>query len=153
MQKYTKTLLVLAVLFVARNAHAGYYNSYSDSLSTIVTSSATASGGQGLVTLSTPTTPSTSSSGYYNYISHIHIEMYAVSTLTGGATPVNCTTTNLPTTPVFKFQTAEATGTEQTLDMDFAYPIQANQGFQVVITCPATSNVIWNMVVTYYQGR
>jgi hypothetical protein len=154
--KFLKAGLVSAVLmFLGQSAHANYYNGTngaSRSYPSLIISSASAAGGQAQVILSSPTAASANSSGFYNYITHIHIEMYATGTLTGGATPVVCTTTNLTTTPGIRFQTAEATGTEQVYEMDFASPIQAAQASQVAITCPGTASTIWNIVVTYFQA-
>lgn len=114
-------------------------------------SSVTAAAGIATVTISTPVA-TTYSTGVNTYITHIHIEMYATGTLTGGATPVTCTTTNLPGSPVFKFQTAEATGTDQIIDLDFATPVQAsNSAANTVVSCPSTASVIWNVVVGYFQ--
>ncbi len=117
----------------------------------VVTSSFTLVAGTATVTVSTPTSIGAFSSGYYNYISHIHLEMYATSTLTGGATPVTCTSTNLGGLTL-NLPTAAATGTVYLLDMPFDNAMQATQGSQVIITCPGRPNVIYNLIVAYYQG-
>lgn len=115
-------------------------------------SSVTAAAGIATVTISTPVATAYST-GVNTFVTHIHIEMYATGTLTGGATPVTCTTTNLPGNPVFKFQTAEATGTDQIIDLDFASPLMAtNSALNTVVSCPSTASVIWNIVVNYYQA-
>ncbi len=115
-------------------------------------SSVTAVAGVATVTISTPAA-TTYSTGVQTFITHLHIEMYATGTLTGGATPVTCTTTNIPGNPVFKFQTAEATGTDQIIDLDFATPIQAtNAAANTVVSCPSTASVIWNIMVGYFQA-
>ncbi len=119
----------------------------------LIASSVTAAAGLATVTISTPVATSYST-GLNTYITRIHIEMYAAGTLTGGATPVTCTTTNLPGNPVFKFQTAEATGTDQIIDLPFDIPLQAsNSALNTVVSCPATASVIWNIIVGYYQNN
>ncbi len=116
-------------------------------------SSVTAAAGIATVTISSQVA-TVYSTGLNTYITHLHIEMYATGTLTGGATPVTCTTTNLPGSLVLKFQTAEATGTDQIIDMDFASPVQAsNPAVNTVVSCPSTASVIWNIVVGYYQAQ
>lgn len=117
----------------------------------IVTSSFTATAGTATVTITTPTSVGPYSAGQYTYISHIHIEMYAGATLTGGAIPVTCTTTNLGGT-VFKLPSAAATGTVIVLDMPFDNPIQGLQGSNVAISCPGQPSTIWNVIVNYFQG-
>lgn len=110
------------------------------------------SGAQAQITITTAPGSGYNSTGWYNYLTNIHIEMYAVGTLTGGATPVTCTTTGLPTAVAFKFPTAAATGTNTVTDIQFANPLQGTAGTNVVITCPATASVIWNMQVMYFSG-
>jgi hypothetical protein len=117
----------------------------------VVTSSFTLAAGTATVTASTPTAVGPYSLGYYNYISHIHVEMYATGTLTGGATPVVCTTTNLNSIKIY-LPTAAATGSETVIDMAFDNPIQGTQGSQVTVSCPGQPSVIYNVLLTYYQG-
>ncbi len=114
-------------------------------------SSVSTAAGQASITITTPTSVGPYSSGQYTYISHIHVEMYATGTLTGGATPVTCTTTNLQSLAL-KFPTAAATGTVSVVDMALDNALQGTQGSNVTITCPATASVIWNVVLTYFQG-
>lgn len=119
----------------------------------VVVSSAGTNGTQVTVLLSSPVARSANSSGEYLYVTNMHLEMYAVSTLTGGATPVVCTVTNLPGNLTFKFPTAAATGTMQIVDIQFANPLQATQGAQVTLVCPATTSVIWNNTLAYFQNN
>lgn len=117
-----------------------------------VTSASAGANGSVTVTITTPTATSPFSTGYYNYITNIHIEMYATGTLTGGSSPVKCTTTNLGGLQ-YLFQTAEATGTEQVYDVQYANPLQSTQAAQTVITCPATASVLWNINVAYFVNN
>lgn len=121
-------------------------------LSVITVSSTTAgAGGIGLVVTSTPTAATVYSSGQYVYVTHIHIEMYATSTLTGGATPVTCTSVNISGTPKWLFPTAQATGVSYVIDEDFSNPLQSITANNAInINCPATTNVLWNAFVSYY---
>lgn len=149
-----KFLMLIGFLSVSTYAHAGSTPQPIIIPSSIIVSSVTAgAGGTATVTISTPSAPSTLSAGGYTYISNIHIEMYSTSTLTAVATPVSCTSTGLPTNVTYLFQTAQAAGTEQLLDMQFANPLVSSQATQVTFTCPATSNVKWNLQVAYFQSN
>lgn len=120
---------------------------------TITVSSVTAAAGIATVTISSPSlTSPTYGTGPLTYIAHVRIEMYATATLTGGATPVTCTSTNL-NSRVWKFPTAAATGTTTVFDEDYSYAVQApNSAISTVISCPSTASVIWNVSVSYYYG-
>lgn len=153
MKKY---IAIIGFLFVSSYAFAGGTSMPSPIVvptSSIISSATVAVDGGVTVIVSSPTSGvGPYSTGYYNYITNIHIEMYAAGTLTGGATPNTCTTTNLPNNPTFKFPTASATGTTVVTDMQFANPLQANQASQVTIVCPLATNVMWNVIVGYYQA-
>ncbi len=121
---------------------------------TLTVSSSTAVQTAMNLTVSSPTANvGAYSAGYYSYITHIHLEMYAAGTLTGGATPVVCTTTNLSSALTWRFPTAQATGVQFIVDEQFDNPIQVTQGAQMMISCPATASVIWSGHVAYFQGQ
>lgn len=151
--KYLKTILSLFILgFCYSKAEASNNPQPVTITPSVIVSSVSVSGGQAQVLVTSPTTTSPFSTGYSNYITNIHIEYYAAGTLTGGSTPVTCTTTNLPSGMVLKFPTAEATGTEAVTDMQFANPLQVNSGSQFTLTCPGTASVIWNVEVGYFTA-
>ena len=88
--------------------------------------------------------------GQFHYITFIEIVKYAAAALTGAATPVTVTTTNLPGTPAFTFTTAGAIGTSE---RDIYNPNKAIKAAAVntatTIVCPATTGVIWRVNVWY----
>src|SRR4051812_6094149 len=112
-----KMLFVLSVLFVS--SIKGYCAPIPLPIviqPSISVSSVSISGAQAQILIATPTAQSANSTGNYNYLTSLRIEYYAAATLTGGATPITFTSTNLPGNPVFKFPSAEATGTEAVTD-------------------------------------
>lgn len=91
----------------------------------------------------------------FHYITGIQIQMYAVAALTGGATPVQCTTTNIPNTPVTDFPTAAAIGTMVTSNVfqSSSLPVKSTTvNTNTTVVCPATTNVIWVVTATYYAA-
>lgn len=108
----------------------------------------------GALAVSSATASTSNGFAQFNYITNVHIEMYATGTLTGGATPVTCTSSNIPGNPVWKFPTAAATGTVTITDMQFANALKSTTSNTVTsITCPATASVIWNITLGYYQSN
>lgn len=87
------------------------------------------------------------------YITRIQIIQYAAGALTGGATPVTVTTTNIPGTPTFTFPTAQAIGVNYEQNVEPSKDIEAIlDNTAVTIVCPATTSVIWRVNVWYYNG-
>jgi hypothetical protein len=88
--------------------------------------------------------------GQFHYITLIEIVKYAAAALTGSATPVTVTSTNLPGTPAFTMGTAAAIGTTERI---FFTPNKALKSSVVntatTIVCPATTSVIWRVNVWY----
>lgn len=87
----------------------------------------------------------------FHYIQSIEIIKYAVAALTGVATPIVVTTTNLPGNIAFTFGTAQAIGTtleEDLVGIDTLRSAAVNTATTFV--CPATTNVIWRINVFYY---
>lgn len=122
---------------------------------TQVSSNTAVAGTKMFISVSSPTaTTNLGAANQFNYITDIHIEMYATATVSGGSTPVSCTTTGLPGSPVFLFPTAQAIGTISFYNIDYVSPLRATTaGNAVTITCPATTSILWNGVVNYYQDN
>lgn len=145
-----RLIVILAALFVCKAAQAAVQPvslpfSVSASSTGIASSTIT-------VTVTTPTSSGFYSTGYSNYVSHLRIEQYAAGTLTGGATPLTCTTTNLPGNPTFKFPTAMATGTVSVLDIALDNPLAPSVSGNIAVSCPGATNVIWNILLVYYPA-
>jgi hypothetical protein len=145
--------LVLGLLFSCVGiSHATTTPSPVYLLPSVSISSVAVSGAGATATVPVPGGVGVFSTGYFNYITHIHIEMYAVAALTGGVTPVTCTSTNLQGSMAWKFPTAAAIGTTTIVDEDFASPLTSSTAGAVsTVVCPATANVIWNVVVNFTQ--
>jgi hypothetical protein len=107
------------------------------------------------VTVSTPVAKSAYSAGEYNYITNIHIEAFYGGGIGGvPGTSFQCTTTNLPGSPSFRFPPMITTGTVTTVDMQFANPLRATQASQVTVVCPGSpTSLLWNIIVAYFQSN
>ena len=106
-----------------------------------------------VITISSPTGGGAYSTGYYNYLSDLHVVAYATATVTGTGTPITCTVTGVPNSPAILLETAMAVGTLHPRDFSFSNPVQATQGARIVITCPATGSVLWNIWASYFVGN
>jgi hypothetical protein len=87
----------------------------------------------------------------FHYIQCIEIVKYATAAITGSATPVTVTTTNLPGNIAFTLGTAQAVGTtlvETFPSIDTLRSAVVNTATTIV--CPATTSVIWRVNVLYY---
>lgn len=116
-------------------------------------SSVGVSGGAATLTISTPTSGvGPYSAGYYTYVSHIHIEGYMTASSTASVTPMTCTTTNLQSL-AFNFAMNQSTGTLLVIDMPLDNPIQGTIASNVAVSCPAKAGVLWNLILTYFQGQ
>lgn len=93
-------------------------------------------------------------SGLYQYIDWIRFDHFAAALLTAGTTPVLVTTTNMPGTPTFNFRAdAAPQGTLTEKIVQAGMPIRASAAnTTVVITCPATTNVIWRVTASWRVG-
>lgn len=104
-----------------------------------------ATGTAGTVSIGAP------AAGKFIYITYISIQMYAAAALTGGATPVKATTSNLQGTPTFLFPTALAIGQLWEEKYEGNAPIKATAAATgITFTLPATTNVQWNITVEYF---
>lgn len=120
---------------------------------TVSVSSVSTTGGQAQITITTPTASGAYSAGYYTYFTHIRIEMWPAASLAGSGTLLSCTTTNLNSRQ-FNFDTVVSSGVMVVRDLDLSSaPEPATQGSNVSITCPATTNVRWNVAVNYFQDN
>lgn len=91
--------------------------------------------------------------GLYTYITNIHITKFAGALLIAAATPVLVTTTNINGSPVFSFSAgAEAQGSTQVIDMGYSgNPLRTTTAnTATTIVCPATTSVIWRVLVSYF---
>jgi hypothetical protein len=90
--------------------------------------------------------------GLRNYVTYLAINRFAGALLVAAATPVLVTTTNLPGTLVFSVPAEAALqGTMDRYREDFAFPLASTaQNATTVITCPATTNVIWRVTAGYF---
>lgn len=91
------------------------------------------------------------SSGQFHYIAAIEITKFAVATLTASATPTVVTTTNLPGSLAWTFDTAGAIGTTVQRFNTYEQPLKSSVvNTATTIVCPATTSVIWRVNVHYY---
>jgi len=88
-----------------------------------------------------------------HYISMIEIVAYTTAARTGGVTPVLVTSTNLPGSNVWDFQTAAAVGTSERQVFTPNSPIRSSVvNTNTTIVCPATASIIWRVNVYYFTG-
>lgn len=91
--------------------------------------------------------------GQYHYIAEIQITKYATAAITGTATPVTVTTTNLPGSIAYTFETAQAIGTNSTRNNDYGLPLKSvTANTATTIVCPAVTNSLWRVTVSYYTA-
>lgn len=88
---------------------------------------------------------------YLTYLSMVRVNGTA-SALTASATPVVCTTTNLPGSLAFtRAADALAAGAADHWREDFTFPLMSSlQNTATTIVCPATTGVIWRVTAGYY---
>lgn len=111
----------------------------------------TATGAAGAAVTLTLTAPGAGLRHYLTYLSMTRVNGTAAA-LTASATPVVCTTTNLPGSLAFtRAADALAAGADDKWREDFAYPLMASaQNTATTIVCPATTGVIWRVTAGYY---
>lgn len=93
--------------------------------------------------------------GLRHYVDYIKVVRSPTALLTASATPVLCTTTNLPGAPVFTWgQDAAPQGQDRSQDMDFGGTGLAATaaGTATTIVCPAYTGVIWRVEASYRLG-
>lgn len=98
------------------------------------------------VTLTIPAAPA----GLSVYVQRLEVTQYATAALTGGATPVLVTTTQLNSLAL-TFPTGQAVGVNFPVVVEG--PLKADTAATAVtIVCPATTSVIWRVVATYFYA-
>ncbi len=92
--------------------------------------------------------------GQFHYLTSIKITRYATAAVTGTATPILVTSTNLPGNPVWTFARAQAIGTTDIQDIELAGNAlrSAIAATATTIVCPATTSVLWRVTATYYAA-
>jgi hypothetical protein len=90
--------------------------------------------------------------GQFHYITSIQINGYATAAVTGTATPVLVTSTNIPGNPVWTFARARAVGTTDIQSLTLAGNALKSSvvNTATTIVCPATTSILWRVTVTYY---
>ena len=111
----------------------------------------TATGAAAAAVTATLPAPGAGLRQYITYLSMTRVNGTAAA-LTASATPVVCTTTNLPGSLAFtRAADALAAGADDKWREDFAFPLVASaQNTATTIVCPATTGVIWRVTVGYY---
>lgn len=106
-----------------------------------------ASGSAVTLTLAAP------GAGLFHHICYLSIVLYAAAAITGGATPILVTSTNLVGSNVWTFPTAQAIGTSYEYRVEPTTPIRSSvANTATTIVCPATTSVIWRVNVFYYTS-
>jgi hypothetical protein len=91
--------------------------------------------------------------GLFHYISLIEIQLYATTARTGGATPVLVTTTNLPGSPVWDFDTAQALGVTIRQATQPSTPIKSSvANTATTVVAPIATTGIWRITAYYYAA-
>lgn len=105
-----------------------------------------ASGAATTLTLAAP------GAGLRHYLTYLSINRFAAAALTAAATPVNISTTNLPSSLAFSLPAdAALQGTIYPWREDFAFPFASSaQNTATTIVCPATTSVIWRVTAGFY---
>jgi hypothetical protein len=91
--------------------------------------------------------------GLFHYITRINIMKYATAALTGSATPIVVTSTNLPGSVAWTTPTALAIGTQYETDVQGSSPLKslvANTATTIV--APIHTSALWRINVYYYTA-
>lgn len=92
-------------------------------------------------------------SGEFHHITSIVIQMYASAARTGNATPTTVTSTNLPGSPAWTLNTAQAIGGMSEFKYEFSTALKSSVvNTNTTIVCPNTASVIWRVNVAYYTA-
>ena len=110
----------------------------------------TATGASGAAV--TATLPA-AAAGLFHYITSLEIQRYAAAALTAAAAPIVVTTTNVPGSLAWSFDTAGALGVSQVQQFAFVQPLKASTAATATtFVAPIATGVIWRMNVTYYTA-
>lgn len=86
----------------------------------------------------------------YHLISALQVVKYVTAAITGTATPIIVTTTNLPGNPQFTLARAGAIGTREVEQLELGLPLRSSAvNTPTTIVCPATASVLWRVTVVY----
>lgn len=90
--------------------------------------------------------------GQFHHLTHLTITRYATAAVTGTATPIIVTSTNLPGNPQWTFARAQAIGTTDIQSLQLSgHPLRSSVlNTATTIVCPATTSVIWRVTAIYY---
>jgi hypothetical protein len=148
-----KLLFVLSITLLAVKAYA-WVNPQSVTVpSSVIVSSAGVTGAAVTVTLSTASVGSGQgafSAGYNDYITNVHIEGLYLGGVNSPAT-ATCTSTNIAASNPQWLVGLVSSNTVSLTDMQFANPLLVvNNSSNTVITCPATANTKWNVIVGHF---
>lgn len=93
--------------------------------------------------------------GLRHYVDNVYICRSATVALTPSATPVVCTTSNIPGNLAMTFGAdAGGVGIDKLIGLDFGAAGLASSAINTATTvaCPATTGVIWRVIVAYHLG-
>lgn len=91
--------------------------------------------------------------GLYHYITFLELTAYTTAARTGAAAPVVVTSTNLPGSLAWTFDTAAAVGVTQRMILPLTSPLKVSSAnAATTIVGPATASVIWRFNVMYYTA-
>lgn len=109
---------------------------------------ATATAGTG-VTLTLPAV-----TGQFHYITALTLQRYATAALTGAAAPVVVTSTNLPGSLAWTFDTAGAIGTSMIQKENYGgNPLRSSSaGVATTVVAANLTNAIWRFTATYFTS-
>lgn len=89
--------------------------------------------------------------GTYHYICSIDIVKYCTLAIVGSATPTTVTTTNVPGSLAYTFDTAQVIGSSIYRHFEYGLPLKSSvANTATTVVCPATTSVIWRVNVSYY---
>jgi hypothetical protein len=91
--------------------------------------------------------------GLFHYITALEIRLYSTAARTGVAAPIVVTTTNLPGTLAFTFETAGAIGTSVVQSPPLATPLRSSAAnTATTIVAPAVTGGIWRITAFYFTA-
>lgn len=85
------------------------------------------------------------------FLTSLDIELYATAARAGSATPLVVTSTNLPGSPAWIFETAQAVGTVIRRLKEYSNPLRASAlSTAVTIVAPVATAGIWRLSAMYF---
>jgi hypothetical protein len=93
------------------------------------------------------------SAGLHHIITRIQIDRFFATAGLAGATPTVVTTTNLPGTMAFSFETAGIVGSRASQILEPSQPLKSSTAATATtIVCPASTDTIWRVTAIYGVG-